>query len=329
MKMSSKVFRASGIVNAEASSVPVLLGLKSNHGQTKDDLMLLRKKRSRMYLYLELAKPEVTFLVLVATALGFVMGSPSFSTLGLIHVLLGVFLLSAGTAALNHCLERVEDSKMRRTAQRPLPAGLLSPIEGQSLGVLFVLAGVTYLMLKVNLLCSFFGFASCIVYLLIYTPLKTRSSWCTFIGAFPGAAPVLIGWTASTASISIEAVLLYSFLFLWQFPHFLAIAWMYQEDYARAGMRMLPINDADGKVIFRQVLIYSFALVLVSLVPYWFKMTGSLYLFVSLILGTTFLYFAYKAYSQRTKEQARILLHVTVVYLPVLYAVMVFDRNAV
>lgn len=329
MKMSSKFFRANEIVTSEASPVSVLLGSRSTRKQTKAGSTSLTEKKSRMAIYLELAKPEVTFLVLVATALGFVMGSSSLDVLGLVHVLIGTVLLSAGTAALNHCIERVADSKMRRTAQRPLPAGLLSPLEGHSLGVLLVLAGMTYLILEVNLLSSFIGFTSFLVYLGIYTPLKKRSTWCTFVGAFPGAAPVLIGWTAATASISIEAVLLYAFLFLWQFPHFLAIAWMYQEDYARAGMRMLPGNDPQGNIVFRQVLIYSFALILVSLVPFWLKMAGTLYLFVALVFGTTFLYFAYKAYYQRTKQQARILLHVTVIYLPVLYAVMVLNRITV
>ena len=188
------------------------------------------------------------------------------------------------------------------------------------------MAGILYLAVLVNWLSSLLGLVTLLSYLFIYTPLKRQTTWATFIGAFPGAAPVLIGWAAMTGSLSEGAWALYALLFVWQFPHFLAIAWMYREDYARAGMLMLPARDPQGDVAFRQILGYSLLLLPVSLLPTLLGMTGGVYLWSAAVLGLGFLYFAWRASRDRTKLGARLLLHVTVIYLPVVYAVMVANK---
>lgn len=283
-------------------------------------------KPSKLSDYLCLTKPEVTFLVLIATALGGFMAVESPDLLMLCHAVLGTALVAGGTAALNHYIEREHDGKMRRTANRPLPSGRLSAREALAFGVGISVAGVVYLAVLVNGLTSFLGLATLLSYLCIYTPLKRRTTWATFIGAFPGAAPVLMGWAAVTGSLSLGAWALYALLFVWQFPHFLAIAWMYREDYARAGMLMLPARDPRGDAAFRQILGYSLALIPVSLLPTLLGMTGSIYLWSVAALGLGFLYFAWHVSRERTKLGARMLLHVTVVYLPVVYAVMVANK---
>jgi len=205
--------------------------------------------------YFCLIKPEVTFLVLIATGLGCYMASQGvLSLLILFHAVLGTALVAGGTATLNHYIERDLDGRMRRTSQRPLPAGRLSPREVLSFGVALSVAGGLYLACFVNLLTCTIGLLTLLSYLLIYTPLKRKSSWATFVGAFPGAAPVLMGWTAVRNSAGLEAWVLYALLFAWQFPHFLAIAWMYKEDYSRAGMLMLPQQDPEGNRAFLQIL---------------------------------------------------------------------------
>ncbi|MEW5975270.1 MAG: heme o synthase [Acidobacteriota bacterium] len=282
---------------------------------------------SRLLDYISLTKPEVTFLVLIATALGCVMGSRGAVDLILmLNAVFGTALLAAGTATLNHYLEREHDGKMRRTAGRPLPAGRLTAPQVFWFGILLSLGGVVYLIWSVNLLTSLIGALTLLSYLLVYTPLKRKTTLCTLIGAFPGAAPVLMGWSAVREGLSLEAWVLYSILFVWQFPHFLAIAWMYREDYARAGMLMLPRNDGNGRLTFRQILLFAFVLVPLSLLPVLLKMTGLIYLIAALVLGSIFFFYAYRAAVLRTKLQAKVLLHASVLYLPLMYAVMVLDR---
>jgi protoheme IX farnesyltransferase len=276
--------------------------------------------------YVTLVKPEVTFLVLIATGLGCAMASNSVNLLLLFHALMGTALVAGGTATLNHYVERSHDAKMRRTANRPLPAGRLTPEEVFRFGASLSVGGLLYLAFIVNVLTSLIGLATLLSYLLIYTPLKRQTSLCTFIGAFPGAAPALMGWAAVRNNLALEAWVLYSILFLWQFPHFLAIAWMYREDYARAGMLMLPERDTKGDATFRRILACSLALIPVSLIPSFAGMAGNLYLVSALVLGLVFSYFAYYASLQRTKVQARLLVHATVIYLPLLYAAMVMNK---
>ncbi|MXZ35669.1 MAG: protoheme IX farnesyltransferase [Acidobacteria bacterium] len=311
---------------AEAPALPVLLDPDRSKARAAGRGRVVAACSARASAYLELAKPEVTFLVLVAAGLGFAMATPGLDLPGLMRLLLGTGLLAAGTAALNHCLEWSDDARMRRTVRRPIPSGRVALREGYSLGLASALGGTACLALGVSPLAGLIGLTASLAYLGGYTPLKRRTAWCTFVGAFPGAAPVLIGWTAA-ASLSVEAWVLFAILFLWQFPHFIAIAWMYREDYARAGLVMLPRGDAGGRRAFRQIMGYSMALVPASLAPYWLGMAGSIYLAAAFCLGAGFLYYAWRAYAQRTKQQARLLLHVTVIYLPLLYLMMVLDKG--
>jgi heme o synthase len=286
------------------------------------------RRPTRLQDYWALTKPEVTFLVLIAAGLGSVMASSSLRTLALMNGLLGTALVAAGTATLNHYLERTHDAKMRRTASRPLPGGRLRPREVLRFGLLLSIAGALYLALVVNLLSSLIGLLALANYLCLYTPLKRRTALCTLIGAFSGAAPVLMGWSAVRNNLPLEAWVLYAILFVWQFPHFLAIAWIYREDYARAGMLMLPPKDDDGEVTFRQILVCSAALVPLSLAPVLFGMTGRAYMVSALLLSFGFFYFAYRASRHRSKGSARHLLHASVIYLPIVYSMMVIDKGA-
>ncbi|MCI0625442.1 MAG: heme o synthase [Acidobacteria bacterium] len=287
----------------------------------------LQARPSKLSDYVSLTKPEVTFLVLIATALGGFMATESLELVLLCHAVFGTALVAGGTAALNHYWEREHDGKMRRTANRPLPSGRLKPREVLAFGAALSVAGILYLALQVNWLTSLLGLATLLSYLLIYTPLKRKTAWATSIGAFPGAAPVLMGWAAVRGSLSIEAWALYALLFVWQFPHFLAIAWMYREDYARAGMLMLPARDPRGDAAFRQILGYSAALIPVSLLPSLLGMTGSIYLWSVAVLGLGFFCFAWQVSRERSKFHAKMLLHATVVYLPVVYAIMVINKS--
>jgi heme o synthase len=283
-------------------------------------------RSSKLADYFCLIKPEVTFLVLIATALGSFMAADSLGFWVLFHCVLGTALLAGGTATLNHYAERSYDARMRRTVNRPLPAGRLDPRSVRAFGVALSVVGGLYLASFVNLLTSVIGLATLLSYLLVYTPLKRKTTWATFAGAFPGAAPALMGWAAVRNTLDLEAWVLYAMLFLWQFPHFLSIAWIYREDYARAGMLMLPRHDPKGNAVFRQIVGYSLALVPVSLLPSFLGMTGEIYLYCTLVLGLGFVYFGLWASLERSKLQAKVLLHISVVYLPLVYAVMVIDK---
>ena len=327
MSLRVHVARAESSSLAPASPAVIDATLKSGLWRTRSLSLLSKFRSSRLADYFCLIKPEVTFLVLIAAALGSYMAATSLSLVLLLNLVWGTGLIAAGTATLNHYLERSYDGQMRRTANRPLPAGRLTPGQVLRFGLFLSFSGGIYLALFVNILTSLLGIATLLAYLLIYTPLKRRTSWATFIGAFPGAAPVLMGWAAVRNSLSGEAWVLYAILFLWQFPHFLAIAWIYREDYQRAGMRMLPDEDSNGNIAFRQILGYTLALVPVSLLPSILGMTGNLYFYSALLLGMAFVYFCYQASLLRSKLQARVLLHVSVIYLPVIYAVMVLDKT--
>jgi heme o synthase len=284
-------------------------------------------QHSRAKDYISLTKPEVLFLVLIATSLGYVMASQSLNLLGLFHALIGTALVAGGTAALNHYLERASDSLMRRTARRPLPSGRLKPREVLWFGIGLSLTGTAHLALTVNLLTSLVGLAALFSYLLVYTPLKRRSRLCTLVGAFPGAAPVLMGWTAAGGNLAPEAWVLYAILFLWQFPHFLAIGWMYREDYARAGMRMIPDVNGSGGVTFGLMRATTLALVVVSLLPRVMGMAEWVYLCSALVLGLALLFFVNGAAAERSGAAAKRLLHATIVYLPLLFLFLALCRT--
>jgi protoheme IX farnesyltransferase len=279
--------------------------------------------------YWVLTKPEVNFLVLVSTLVGFYLASRGpLDLASLFHTLVGTLLVASGTGTLNQYIERRSDAFMRRTANRPLPAGRIADGEALAFGLLISLGGGAYLALAVNALSSFLALLTLATYLLIYTPLKKKTSWCTFIGAFPGAMPPLIGWAAARGSLSLEAWVLYAMLFLWQFPHFLAIAWMYREDYARAGLRMLPPGDREGRATGRQVLAYSLALLPVSLLPTFTGHVGFVYFFGALALGLGFVYYGARLAAARSNLLAKRLLMASIVYLPLVFALMMLDKIA-
>lgn len=284
--------------------------------------------------YLELTKPSVTSLILMSTLVGFYMGARgSFFGAGLaagslallLHTLAGTALIAGGTAALNHYLESDTDARMRRTAQRPLPARRLRPASALAFGLALSAGGALYLGLAVNRLTCALGLLTWVSYLFFYTPLKRRTHLCTLVGAFPGALPVLMGWTAARGSLDAGGWLLYAILFLWQFPHFLAIAWMYREDYARGGIAMLPVFNLPATV--RQIMIFSVLLLAASLLPAALGMDGTAYLCGAALLGATFLYSALRLALKRSAGEARRLLRASVFYLPLLYALLMIDKT--
>jgi protoheme IX farnesyltransferase len=282
---------------------------------------------SRAGAYITLTKPDVSFLVLITTAAGYYMGVRGpVNWLHMMHTVFGTMLIAAGTAALNHYIERDSDRYMRRTASRPLPSGLLQPREALLFGLALCVAGAVDLYFSAGLLASGLGVATSASYLLAYTPLKRKTVWATFVGAFPGAIPPMIGWVAATGSLGRGAWLLFAILFLWQFPHFHAIAWMYREDYARAGILMLPVVDPQGTRTFRQIVLFAVALVGVSLLPAMMGLAGILYFFGALVTSTALVQVCLWAASSRSNSRAKWLMHATVLHIPVLLGLMVFDK---
>ena len=283
--------------------------------------------RSRSGAYVALTKPDVSFLVLTTTAAGYYMGSRGpVNWLHMIQTIFGTMLIAAGTAALNHYIERESDRTMRRTASRPLPSGTLRPREALIFGVALSVAGALYLYFAAGALPAALGSATCLAYLLAYTPLKKRTVWATFVGAFPGAIPPMIGWVAASGRLDPGAWLLFAILFFWQFPHFHAIAWMYREDYARAGILMLPVVDRDGSRTFRQIQVTALVLVGVSLLPAIAGLDGKVYFFGALALSVALLQVCVWAASAKTNLRARWLMHATVAYIPLLLGLMVYDK---
>ncbi len=275
----------------------------------------------------ELLKARLTTLVLLTTAVGFYVGvRGAIDYFLFVHTLLGTALVAGGAAALNQLIEREHDSKMRRTEDRPLPAGRLQPGTVLILGGIMSSAGLGYLAWKVNLLTSILGIVTLISYLFVYTPLKRVTSLNTAIGAIPGALPPLMGWTAARGVISLEGWSLFVILFFWQLPHFLAIAWMYREDYARAGFVMLPIIDPDGVRTGRQAVSHTLGLLSVSLFPVLLGLAGWFYCAGAILLGGVFLWSAIQFSRQLTIPSARKLFFVSIIYLPLLLGLMVLDK---
>jgi protoheme IX farnesyltransferase len=278
--------------------------------------------------YIELTKPRITWLILMSTAVGYYFGlrGVPFRWLVLIHTLVGTGLLASGTATLNEWYERDADAKMRRTRGRPIPSGRVSPRGALVFGIALSVLGFADLALAVNHVAAVWGMATLVSYLFLYTPLKQRTPHATTVGAFPGAMPPLIGYAAAAGTLSAEAWVLFGILFLWQFPHFLSIAWMYREDYARAGIVMLPVIEPDGKRTVRQILICSVLLIPASLAPGFLGMAGSVYLFGALAAGLVFAYAAVRVAFDRTASRARRLLLASVIYLPVIYGLLLINR---
>jgi protoheme IX farnesyltransferase len=276
--------------------------------------------------YLELTKPRITFLVVITAAAGFCLGSKSgINFPHLLYLSGAIALLSSGIGTLNQYIERDLDRLMFRTRMRPLPAGRITSVRALGFGIILSVLGLGTLAILINWLTAGLGLLTLAAYLFGYTPMKTRSSLSTVLGAFPGAMPPLIGWAAATGRIGIEGLILFSILFLWQFPHFLAIAWIYKDDYARAGIKMLPVVEAEGRVTGQQIISYTLMLLPVSMLPALVNLAGSVYMLGALGLGVIFLYFGVRAAVIRSKWQARRLLQASVLYLPALFILMVLN----
>src|SRR5215471_9773376 len=277
--------------------------------------------------YSDLFKARLTTLVLLTTLVGFLIGfRGAVDYLLMLHALLGTALVAAGASALNQLLERDYDARMKRTQSRPLPSGRLQAQTVLWVGTICSVSGIVYLGLAVNLITSALGIASLLSYLLIYTPLK-RITWLnTAVGAVPGALPPLMGWTAARGELSSEGWALFAILAFWQLPHFLAIAWVYRNDYARAGFKMLPVVDPAGHRTGRQAVWHTLGLLPVSLCPFLFHLAGPIYLAGALVLGMTFLWFAIQFSRHLTVPRARQLFLVSIAYLPLLLGLLVFDK---
>ena len=279
--------------------------------------------------YIALTKPRVTWLILMSTGVGYFFGTRAgWHFLTLLHTIIGTGLIASGTAALNQWYEREADGKMKRTRNRPLPAGRLASGRALAFAIFISLAGFLELWAGANALAAGLGLFTLTSYLFVYTPLKQRSWHSTTVGAIPGAMPPLIGYAAAAGTLTWQAWILFAILFLWQFPHFYAIAWMYREDYERAGIRMLPVVEPDGVSTARQILLYSLVLIPISLVPKFLSMAGNLYLIGALGLGIFFVYAGLRVRADRSRQCARGVLLASVVYLPVLYSLMLLDRPA-
>jgi len=300
---------------------------------------MVQKLVSRLRNYAELTKARITTLIVLTTWCGYFFGAHRLGvsswSLGLFHALLGVALVSSGTAALNEVLEASVDARMGRTARRPLPAGRMSTAHAATVGLALTLGGSAYLSIYANLLTGLLVFLTALVYLAAYTPLKKVSPVCTFVGAFPGAMPVVLGWTAVRGKLEVETLILFAIMFVWQFPHFLSIAWLYREDYAQGGIRMLPVVDSDGKSTVWRILAYSGALIPVSMLPVALGMAGRLYLVGAILMGAALFRASIgMAYPQRpataaaSKPSARRLLRATIIYLPALFALMMANSGS-
>jgi protoheme IX farnesyltransferase len=288
--------------------------------------------------YSELIKLRVTSLIVMTAWCGYFFASRQAGfpvlSLGLVHALLGIGLVSSGTAALNEVIEREADGKMRRTASRPLPAGRMTMLHGTAVGLALAVGGSLYLALFTNVLTGLLTFLTSVTYLAAYTPLKRVSPWCTFVGALPGAMPGVLGWTAASGQLATGALVLFAILFLWQFPHFFSIAWLYREDYAEGGIQMLPVVEPSGRATAIRILAYSLILIPVSLLPTFMGLAGRAYLVSAVVLGILLFCVGLRLAllkrpiaSGPSKLRARQLLQATIVYLPVLFVIMMMNSR--
>jgi len=281
--------------------------------------------------YWALTKPEVNFLILITTFAGFYLapsiGASGFRTLLVIHTLLGTLLVAGGTGTLNQFLERSFDARMRRTSRRPLASGRLKASHVLWFGIALSTAGAAYLAIAVNILTSLLAIATLLSYLFLYTPLKRKTPLCTLVGAFPGAVPPLIGWAAARGHLDPEAWVLYGIVFLWQFPHFMSIAWMYREDYSRAGYLVLPVGEWREHFVLWQSFCVSLALLPVTLIPAISDRTGPVYVGGALLLGLLFSYYSARFAFHRSNSSARQLLAVSIIYLPLVFILLMLDKK--
>ncbi len=283
--------------------------------------------REKLAAYVELTKPRIASLLVLTSAAGFYLGADKgFNVLLFINSVIGIALLAFGVATLNQVWEWRTDALMERTAKRPLPTQKIRVVEALIFGVLLCVVAEIYLAFLVNPLTALLGLAVIVGYIFLYTPLKRHTSASTAIGAIPGAIPPLIGWTAAANEITLGAWILFAILFLWQFPHFLAIAWMYREQYAKAGILMLHVVEPEGKITARQIVIFTVLLLPVSLAPFFLGIAGWIYLIGAIVLGGWFLAASIEAARAKTNEKAKKLLLVSVLYLPIIFALMVLNH---
>ena len=283
--------------------------------------------RSRTADFVALTKPRLNLLVVATTAGGYYLGAgPGANVQGLAHVTLATALVAGGSAAFNQVMERKVDALMDRTRRRPVADGRLSPRDSLIFASVLSLAGLSWLALTTTLLAAVVALVTLLTYVVLYTPLKRRSSFATVVGAVPGALPPMIGWAAATGTLSREAWVLFAIIFLWQMPHFLAIAWLFKDDYRRAGFPMLPVVEPDGRSTGYQVAAYASALLPVSLVPSLIGLTGTAYFALALALGLAFLAVSLRFAMSRTRRDARVLFFTSIGYLPLVWLAMVLDR---
>jgi heme o synthase len=287
------------------------------------------KSHSRAGDFVTLTKPRLNFLVLLTTAAAYSLGSgPDARLIDLVHTLLGTFLVAGGAAALNQVWERKTDLLMRRTQQRPIADGRLTVPQGTAFGVALTIVGAAQLAYFINPLSAIVALLTTASYIFFYTPLKLRTSLSTIAGAVPGALPAVIGWAAATNTLSIEGWVLFGIVFMWQMPHFLAIAWIYRDEYARAGMPLLPVIEPDGRSTGRQAVLYTAALIPLSLMPTGVGLATPWYLVGAIALGAILMVLSLEFSVKRNVETARRLFFGSILYLPVLWALLVFDHRA-
>src|SRR3954467_2638918 len=277
--------------------------------------------------YVALTKPRLNFLVVATSAAGYYLGAPgAFDPIAMAQAVAGTALVAGGAAVLNQVAERDTDALMRRTRLRPLPAGRVTPADARFLGVALSAVGLALLAARSNWLSAGLALATLLTYLAIYTPMKRRTPLSTIIGAVPGALPALIGWTASHGSIDRSGAALFAIVFCWQLPHFMAIAWLYREDYARAGFPMLPVIDPDGRRAGKQAVYWGFLMVLVSLEPSFSGLAGNFFLAVAVVLGTALFGLAVRFSADRNESTARALFYGSITYLPLLWIAMIGNK---
>ena len=278
--------------------------------------------------FIELAKPRMNFLVLVTTAVGYFMAAHGWDDWSrLLHTLIGTALTAGGASVLNQYAERGFDLQMRRTRNRPLPANRVSPTEALAWAVALAGTGLIELLLFVNPLTALLGALTLLSYVFIYTPMKRWTSLCTIVGAVPGAIPIIMGWSAARGELSIEAWAMFSILFMWQMPHFLAIAILYRDDYAAGGFKMLPVVDPHLNATGRQIILYGLVLIPISLLPTFFQIAGIVYFVAALVLGLVFVSFGIICAVTKSRVAARQLFLVSIAYLPLLMAAMMLNKQ--
>lgn len=277
--------------------------------------------------FIELVKPRLVVMILITTAAGFYLGAQqTVNWLQCLHTLLGAGLTAAGVLGLNQYLERDVDAQMKRTQERPLPGGRMNPLTALLVGSVLTGSGMLYLTFIVNVLSGFVISLIVVSYLFLYTPLKRKTSLCTLIGAVPGALPPVVGWVAARGSLTGEAWVLFTILFLWQIPHSLAIAYIYREDYAKAGFRLLPVIHPDGTSTCRQIVVNCVALLGIGLLPTLYNIAGSVYFFTALLSGVGFLAVGIYLARARSVKAARYLLYASLLYLPLIFVTMALDK---